>query len=203
MTNEAVKKPTKKELRKEQIVLSGLKVFCEKGYDGSTIDDIVLKAKCSHGLFYHYFKSKREIYDHVMDRKRHSFDLTLLDKLSKTESYHDKLILVTKSMFEKVKSDENFSYYFFFILSQCFSKKNTVIKKPDKNFKPPVKHLEEFFLKGQQQGDFTDKYSAFDCARLYISIIQGTTLNYVIAPKEIQKRMKLPNVDFILDIFAK
>ncbi len=37
--------------RKEQIVLAGLKVFCEKGYEGAKVDDIVKKAGCSHGLF--------------------------------------------------------------------------------------------------------------------------------------------------------
>ena len=30
--------------RKDQIVLAGLKVFCEKGYDGAKVDDIVKKA---------------------------------------------------------------------------------------------------------------------------------------------------------------
>ena len=43
--------------RKDQIVLAGLKVFCEKGYDGAKVDDIVKKAGCSHGLFYHYFRN--------------------------------------------------------------------------------------------------------------------------------------------------
>ena len=51
-----------KERRKEEIIESALKVFCEKGYAGATINDIVKKAKCSHGLFYHYFDSKKEIF---------------------------------------------------------------------------------------------------------------------------------------------
>ena len=51
--------------RKDQIVLAGLKVFCEKGYDGAKVDDIVKKAGCSHGLFYHYFRNKQEIFDEL------------------------------------------------------------------------------------------------------------------------------------------
>ena len=56
--------------RKNEIALCGLKVFCEKGYDSSTIDDIAKKAKCSHGLFYHYFKNKQEIFEYVIQLHR-------------------------------------------------------------------------------------------------------------------------------------
>ena len=57
--------------RRDSIIVSGLKVFCEKGYDGTTVDDIVKKAGCSHGLFYHYFKSKKEVFDQVMKSQNH------------------------------------------------------------------------------------------------------------------------------------
>lgn len=194
----------KKPSKKEEIALSGLKVFCEKGYAGTTIDDIVKKAKCSHGLFYHYFSTKRSLYDHVMEQRQRTFDATLFNKLEKIKTYKEKLVFIVKNMFDKVRTDENFSYYFFFTVSQFFSNKNSFrLKRPPKDFKPPVMHLEEFIIKGQEAGEFTKNYSAFDLARLLLSIIQGATLGYVIAPKEIQKNMKLPNVEIILDIFTK
>ena len=48
--------------RKNDILKSALKVFCEKGYSGAKIDDITKKAKCSHGLFYHYFPTKKNLF---------------------------------------------------------------------------------------------------------------------------------------------
>ena len=69
--------------------------------------------------------------------------------------------------------------------------------------KPPIEVFTELFQKGQESGEFTCKYTAHDCARLFISIVTGATLGYVIAPKEIAKTMNLPNVDFILNIFKK
>lgn len=198
--NISAKKPSKK----DAIALCGLKVFCEKGYAGTTIDDIVKKAKCSHGLFYHYFNSKRSLYDHVMEQRQHSFDSNLFDKLEKIKSYPDKLVFIVKSVFDKIKADENFSYYFFFTVSQHFSKKNTFeLKKLPEGFKPPVKHLEEFILEGQKAKEFTDKYTAHDLARLLLSTLQGGALGFVLAPKEIQKKMTLPNANLILDIFTK
>ncbi|MBO5714066.1 MAG: TetR/AcrR family transcriptional regulator, partial [Clostridia bacterium] len=54
-----------KEKRKEKIISSALKVFCEKGYQSATVDDITKKAKCSHGLFYHYFDNKKQLFEQV------------------------------------------------------------------------------------------------------------------------------------------
>ena len=69
--------------------------------------------------------------------------------------------------------------------------------------KPFITILENIFIEGQKNGEFTDKYTAKECAKLLFSIIQGASLGYVIAPKDIQKQMQPPNIDFILDVFNK
>ncbi|TCZ75492.1 TetR/AcrR family transcriptional regulator [Paenibacillus albiflavus] len=46
--------------RKEQIMRAALKVFAERGIEGSKISMIAAEAGVSQGLFYHYFKSKDE-----------------------------------------------------------------------------------------------------------------------------------------------
>ena len=48
--------------KKDLIMASALKVMTEKGYYGSTIDDIVSESKMSKGAIYHYYKSKKEVY---------------------------------------------------------------------------------------------------------------------------------------------
>ena len=50
-----------KDRRRAKIVRAAIRVFSEKGYDKVAVDDITKAAKCSHGLFYHYFESKAEI----------------------------------------------------------------------------------------------------------------------------------------------
>lgn len=50
-----------KELKKEEILLAGIKTFSEKGYHQSTIEDISKKAKIGKGTVYEYFKSKEDI----------------------------------------------------------------------------------------------------------------------------------------------
>lgn len=43
-------------------------LFVKKGYEGTSINDILKKAKLSKGGFYHYFKSKDEIFSAVIDK---------------------------------------------------------------------------------------------------------------------------------------
>ncbi len=206
MQKTQVKESKLKEQRKREIVISALKIFCQKGYDGTTVDDIVKKAQCSHGLFYHYFKSKKEVFDHMLAMRRRDAHKELVFEIEKAPTYRQKLRVILDNMFGDLTNDENFAYFYFFFVSQSFALKEKGVpppKTPDPDAKPPIFIMEDFFKKGQEVGEIYDKYSPKDCARMFISIVQGATLGYVIAPKEIQKKMKLPNTDFILDVFCK
>lgn len=197
-----------KTARKKEIAIAGLKVFCEKGFDGATIEDIVKKAGCSHGLFYHYFKSKKEVFDETMRIQHEKNDDEIQKQLDAQPNYSEKLRIIINGMFYDLKNDENFAYYYYFFVSQCFTRSAKNLPPPpcdEKNtpLPPPIVRFEQLFLEGQKAGYFSDKHSPKDCARLFISIIQGATIGYVIAPKEIQKQMSLPDTDFILEIFKK
>ncbi|MFA9464860.1 MAG: TetR/AcrR family transcriptional regulator [Velocimicrobium sp.] len=48
--------------RRQEIVETALKLFSEKGYENTTIQDIAERMNVSPGLCYRYFKSKTEIF---------------------------------------------------------------------------------------------------------------------------------------------
>lgn len=51
---------------KRRLILdSAVKVFADKGYDGTRISDIARDAEIAYGLVYHYFKNKEEILDTI------------------------------------------------------------------------------------------------------------------------------------------
>ena len=41
-----------------RIIAAAWKLFYEKGYDGTTVEDIVFESQTSRGSFYHYFQGK-------------------------------------------------------------------------------------------------------------------------------------------------
>ena len=59
--------------KKDLIMASALRVMTEKGYYGSTMDDIVLDSKMSKGAIYHYYKSKKEVYLGVIESLEYKY----------------------------------------------------------------------------------------------------------------------------------
>ena len=55
-----------KDERKLSILESALPLFATNGKDSVSIDMICQKAKCSHGLAYHYFKNSEQIYSELL-----------------------------------------------------------------------------------------------------------------------------------------
>ncbi|MCI1245227.1 MAG: TetR/AcrR family transcriptional regulator [Bacilli bacterium] len=58
-----------KERRKLKIMEKALMLFATRGFDAITVDDITKEVGCSHGLFYHYFAGKEDVYNALMSLK--------------------------------------------------------------------------------------------------------------------------------------
>jgi AcrR family transcriptional regulator len=56
------------EVRRQELLDAAEAVFSEKGYDNTTIGDVVAKLKVAHGLFYYYFKSKSDALSAIIER---------------------------------------------------------------------------------------------------------------------------------------
>ena len=57
----AARRTVSESVRKEHILAAARKVFKEKGYEGSTVSDIVEAAGVAQGTFYLYFPSKKDV----------------------------------------------------------------------------------------------------------------------------------------------
>ena len=53
--------PEYKEIARNKIIMAAVKIFTEKGYHGSTMDEIAKEVGVSKATLYTYFKSKEEI----------------------------------------------------------------------------------------------------------------------------------------------
>ncbi len=54
--------------KKGRILDTAWELFREKGYDGTTVDAVIDRAGISKGTFYHYFDSKADLLDGVVER---------------------------------------------------------------------------------------------------------------------------------------
>ncbi len=60
--------PTLESPTRDRLLQAALDVFAERGYHGTTVDDIVAASESSKGAFYHYFPSKQGIFLKLLDQ---------------------------------------------------------------------------------------------------------------------------------------
>jgi AcrR family transcriptional regulator len=64
----------KHDVRLNEIVDAAEMLFTSKGYETTTVNDILEKVQIGKGTFYHYFKSKGDVMDAVINRMMESIE---------------------------------------------------------------------------------------------------------------------------------
>ena len=94
----------KKEITtKDKIVAAAWKLFFDKGYDNTTVDEIIQNCGVSKGAFYHYFKAKDELLSslsYMFDREYEKILVTIDNEMNS----FDKLIYLTTHLFKFIES---------------------------------------------------------------------------------------------------
>lgn len=105
----------------EDIISVAYTLFIEKGYEKASVQDIINELGISKGAIYHYFKSKEEILQSVLDSERKKAD-SYLDKLIlKVEGYNAQEKI--KYILNKLVSDEKINTTNRFLLNQTNNSK--------------------------------------------------------------------------------
>ncbi len=86
-------------VRKEQILAATRKLFKEKGYDGTTIADIVQAAGVAQGTFYLYFSSKRDAFLALSQQLDETAAGTVAGAFDPTLPFEERLRVLAKAGF--------------------------------------------------------------------------------------------------------
>lgn len=57
----------KKEIRKNELIKIAYELFVTKGYENTSVDEIIAKAKIAKGTYYYHFESKEQILEEVIN----------------------------------------------------------------------------------------------------------------------------------------
>ena len=115
---DAIKKERRIKAKKQTILKDALKIFCQKGLKETTIDDICEKANLSHGLFYHYFRNKEELFNGLSELFDKSTLALYNDVINAKTTPDVKLKEIISCTFANLYEDETFAYKTYFIISQ-------------------------------------------------------------------------------------
>ncbi len=169
MTRE-VKRP---EIRKNEILDAARKFFFQKGFDQTSVQDIINELGIAKGTFYHYFTSKIDLLDKLTDRTTNEIYVSLKPIVESDANATDKFNKISKAASAMKMANID---VFVVIIKVLFKDENTIIReKMYRNSVKKTKPLYSTIIKqGIAEGIF-DVRSPDDVAEILIQI--GTNLN--------------------------
>lgn len=105
--------------RHDQILAAALRVFAQKGLAAAKISDIAAAAGLSHGLVYHYFRSKDEIFTKLVERALDASLGTIMAAGQMQGSPWERIRTMTETIFSGSYSGD--SPYYYMIMLQAFT----------------------------------------------------------------------------------
>ncbi|SMG18213.1 TetR/AcrR family transcriptional regulator [Paenibacillus aquistagni] len=188
----------------EQILTVSAKLFTEKGFEKTSIQDIIDALGMSKGAIYHHFKSKEDILEAVME-KQFSYAAQMLDELiqhTEAPSAREKLVLIL----EQVVADQD-AHSMDSVLSTQIKNPQFVVTGIKEGVKKDAPIIAKIMVDGKQDGSITTEYP-IECAEVFMLLVniwinpmlfdrdQEETLNRL---RFLQQMMKQLGADILSD----
>src|SRR3954469_4278721 len=85
---------------KDVVLESAIKEFAQKGYSGTSVQDILEATGLSKPTLYYYFKSKAGLFRAIMDFAYDECLSRMQDRAAKVDSMRSQLLAVATAMFD-------------------------------------------------------------------------------------------------------
>ncbi|AJS58168.1 TetR/AcrR family transcriptional regulator [Paenibacillus sp. IHBB 10380] len=188
----------------EQILSVSAKLFTDKGYEKTSVQDIIDSLGMSKGAIYHHFKSKEEILDAVMDRQ-FSYNAQMLNNLidhTQAANARDKLV----SILENIVTDQD-AHSLDSVLTTQMNNPQFVVTGIKVGVTKDAPIIANIILEGKADGSISTDYP-IECAEVFMMLVNiwinprlfkrnlAETVNRL---KFLQHMMKLLGVDIVSD----
>lgn len=185
-----------KDERREQILSAALKVFATRGFAATKISDIIAKGGMSHGLVYHYFKSKEEIFFALVSRAVSVAAQSLLMVDALPISPLEKVRQTATNILRGIDEGEDSSYYFMIVVHAALidlEDKEKYLAESD----VPVNTMVKILKQGQQEDEIREG-DPLEMAIMFFAAIQGVAIYKLSMPF-----FKLPNPELLVSMVKK
>lgn len=90
------------EVRRQELIDIAMRLFVEKGYSNVSVRDILKEVNGAPGMFYHYFKSKEELYNITVEQFRNK---VLQDRVNIINDKSKSIIQRFRSLLKIIERD--------------------------------------------------------------------------------------------------
>ena len=134
---------------KRKIFETSMKLFAEKGYDATSIEDITATVGVAKGTLYYHFSSKEEIFNFLVEEGIKLLQNSIDIKTSKLESYIDKIKAI---ILIEIKIVVKYEDLITILLSQFWGKEARN-QKCQKHIYEYINKIEEIVKSGIEVGE--------------------------------------------------
>ena len=170
---------------KRKIFETSMKLFAEKGYDATSIEDITATVGVAKGTLYYHFTSKEEIFDFLIEEGIKLLQNSVDIKTAKYTNYLDKIKAVILIQIKIVNQYENLINI---ILTQLWGKEKRN-KKCQNLVYNYINQIENIVREGSKAGQIKDEDAKIISSEIYGLIC--STLVYKMKEKDDQELTEL------------
>ena len=188
-----------RDIRKEQILQAALVVFARRGMVATKISDIAKEAGLSHGLVYHYFTSKEEIFSILVKRAADSSVAVIHKANERLGTPLEKLHWMTEQILNSLTDGEQTLLFLIMIQASTSDAMSDEVKEilTGEEAVSPVVCTLPLIIAGQEAGEIIVADPA-TLAVTYYAFVQGLAINKIQWPE-----CPMPDAKMIMKIFVK
>lgn len=116
--------------KKDEIIYTAMELFFEKGYEGTSVRMILEKVHGEVGMFYHYFKSKEELFQTVIQRFFEDYEEQLSAIMDETATIEEVIEGMLAHYEESIKNFHRVSAKMHWTIQYAMSAKTVEGMKP-------------------------------------------------------------------------
>ena len=182
------------------ILKSAAILFALKGYEGVSLDEVTKVAKCSHGLLYHYFANKEELYQAVLEQVVYPECQQMFTDIDWNKKAKDVLSNLLDKVLSTISSNDDEKVRSLYLLLNIHLQKSLpVVKKNEKGHTKIFAYIEELIDRGKKENDFKD-YDTIELTISVLSLIKGIAFNRIHIGS---KRFIAPHKEIIMGMLLK
>jgi AcrR family transcriptional regulator len=148
---------------RERIIDTAWKLFHEKGFSETTINDIIREAGISKGTFYYYFRSKDNLLDTlsvILDAEYERLSEVLPEDMSSFE----KLIRINYEVHTFINDNIDYRLLAYLYSAQIIKEHNSSLLDRNRYY---FRFLEQIMNEGSKKGELTDDMTVTEMVKFF------------------------------------
>jgi len=172
---------------KTKIIKSAIKIFLIKGYDATSISDVVAETQSSKGGIYHHFKNKKELFLQCIDFMFEEFERWEMEMYSDSanvkeilQRYLGSLEYIHQFVCDLAGSEEIEVDSFYMLMMEAFMKFPEIREKHAESHGQSMQFLVGLLKKAKQEGVIRTDVDCETLGFMVNALAEGTVMYHIL-----------------------